>query len=104
MIQLFKSTIVLIIIMLVAPVRAQVPDWQVNENSYEFTMTLTAFVTVNGVDLVNPDDKIAAFHGSDVRGVASPIIRAGDEEYVAIMTIFSNTTNEEITFKIYDAA
>lgn len=103
MIQLFKSTIIIIIIMLVAPAQAQVPDWQVNENSFEFTMTLTAFLNVNGNNLANPNDLIAAFHGNEVRGVASPIIQAGEDEYVAIMTIFSNTTDEEITFRIYDS-
>jgi len=103
MIQLFKSTIILIIVMLVAPVQAQVPDWQVNENSFEFTMTLTAFLHVNGNDLVHPNDLIGAFHGNEVRGVASPIIQAGENQFVAIMTIFSNTTDEEITFRLYDS-
>lgn len=104
MIKLFKSMIVPIILMLAAPVQAQVPDWQVNENSYEFTMTLTAFINVNGEDLVSANDRIAAFHGSEIRGVASPIIQASEGEFVAIMTIFSNTTDEEITFQIYDSA
>ncbi|WP_394749230.1 hypothetical protein [Spongiimicrobium salis] len=101
---LFRSIIVLILFTLAAPVEAQVPDWQVNENSYEFTMTLTAFLHVNGNDLAGANHRVAAFHGNEIRGVSSPIIQSGQGDYVAIMTIFSNTTDEEINFRIYDAA
>ena len=100
---LFRSIIVLIIFTLAVPVEAQVPDWQVNENSYEFTMTLTAFLRVNGNELSGSANQIAAFHGNEIRGVATPIIEAGENQFVAIMTIFSNTTDEEISFRIYDA-
>ncbi|CAL2104920.1 conserved exported hypothetical protein [Tenacibaculum sp. 190524A02b] len=82
---------------------AQAPNWTVNENEYEYTMTFIAFLNVNGKTLTNTNDKVAAFVNDEVRGVANLSYNSNANGYFAYLTVFSNTGNETINFKIYDA-
>lgn len=82
---------------------AQNPNWSVNENEYQYSMTITAFLNINGTTLSNPNDKVAAFINNEVRGVANVVYNANGDKYVAYLTVFSNNNNETISFKIYDS-
>ncbi len=82
---------------------AQSPDWSVVENNFQYTMSMVAFSNIDGIDLGNPNHKIAAFVGSECRGVANLTYVANQEGYFAYLTIFSNTNSETISFKVYHA-
>jgi gliding motility-associated-like protein len=84
--------------------RAQAPDWTVNPGEYQYTMTIVAFLHVDNKLLVGPKDKVAAFSGGKVRGVASPIFVSSANRYLTYLTVFSNKENEKIEFKIYESA
>jgi gliding motility-associated-like protein len=83
---------------------AQTPAWGVNAGSYQYTMSVVAFLNVDSKVLTGEHDKAAAFVGGEVRGVASPIYVPSADRYLAYMTVFANKENEDITFKIYDSA
>jgi len=83
---------------------AQIPAWAVNENEYQYTMTFIAKLNVEGRQLINPNDRVAAFVGNVCRGVSGITYVASKKNYYAYLTVFSNTQGENITFKLFDSA
>jgi len=82
----------------------QAPNWTVNGNNYQYTMTFVGFLNNDGNRLVNLNDKVAAFVNGECRGVTNLIYVANQNRYYAYLTVFSNTNNETVSFKIYDSA
>lgn len=83
------------------------PSWaSPNPADYQFSMTVTARLSANGVYLEDNTDQIAAFVSGSVRGLSAPTVYvASTNEYVVFMQIYSNTASgENITFKMYDAS
>lgn len=101
-----KPVLVLLIILCFSPGRgeAQAPAWTVNTASFQHTMTVVSFLSLDGVTLNDSRDKIGAFAGNQVRGVASPVFVQAADRYLAYLTIYGNTEGEQITFKVYDHA
>ena len=52
---------------------AQPPNWYVNAFNYQYSMTFTAFLNVNGASLTSSKDKVAAFVGDELRGVSNVV-------------------------------
>ncbi|WP_163411212.1 hypothetical protein [Flavobacterium ajazii] len=96
--------IILLLFVLSSTVFGQSPDWSVNENKFQYTMSFEGFVNVDGKNLTSANDKVAAFVNGECRGIASPIYVASEKKYVVYLTVFSNTDSEVVNFKIYDAA
>lgn len=80
-------------------------DWTINPSAYNHSMVITCVLNINSAESRNTKDVIAAFIGSDVRGVSSPITYLKSQDrYVATLIIYSNDENVPITFKVYDQA
>jgi hypothetical protein len=77
------------------------PDWSVNPQDYEYTSSLTIELLNGGVPATNGNYMIGAFVGEECRGSATSIEVFGTWLY--FLTVFSNTQNEEINLKVYDA-
>lgn len=82
----------------------QSPNWTVNENNFQYTMSFVAFANVNGNNLSSVNDKVAAFVNGECRGVTNLTYVASEDSYYAYLTVFSNSNSETINFKIYDSA
>lgn len=82
---------------------AQPNNWKVDENNFEYTMTVVAFLSVDNNRLSNSNDLVGAFVGNEIRGVTKLTHVASEDAYYAYLTVFANKNNEEITFKIYDS-
>jgi hypothetical protein len=83
----------------------QDPNWNFNLNDYQFNMTFTTALNINGAALSSSNDKVAAFIDGEVRGVAGVTYVASLDKYVSYLTVFSNNAfGETINFKIYDSA
>jgi hypothetical protein len=82
---------------------AQNPNWTVNENEFEFSMTRVAFLNVQGNNLGASNDQVAAFVNGEVRGVASLSDVSSSTRKYAYLTIFSNTDGATINYKIYNS-
>lgn len=82
---------------------AQSPNWTVNENNFQYTMTYLGFISVDGVTLSSVNDKVGAFVNGECRGVANLIYESSQKRYYAYLTVFSNIENETVSFKMYDA-
>jgi hypothetical protein len=95
---------VIALFLISSSVFAQTPNWTVDENNYQYTMTFVGFLNSDGNGLVNPNDKVAAFVNGECRGVTNVIYVASEKRYCVYLTVFSNANNETVSFKIYDAA
>ena len=82
---------------------AQNPNWEVDENDYEHTMTFVIFLNLDGVDLSSTDDEVATFVGDEIRGVTNLTYVASVDRYFAYLTAFANTNGETLSFRIYDS-
>ncbi len=96
--------ITLLLFILSSTVFGQSPDWSVNENKFQYTMSFEGFLNVDGKNLTGPNDKLAAFVNGECRGITNPIYVSSEKKYMVYLTVFSNTDNEVVSFKIYDAA
>ncbi|RZS92451.1 hypothetical protein [Aquimarina brevivitae] len=101
-----KKYIINFLIMLLfgQAVFSQAPNWQVNENDFQYTMSFVAFLNIDGQNLEDPNDQVAAFVNGVCRGVTDLTYVASEDRYYAYLTVFSNTNGESIQFKIYDAS
>lgn len=82
---------------------AQNPNWNVNASNYQFSMTFTTSLNINGTTLSSSNDKVAAFVNGEVRGVAGVTYVSRLNKYVSYLTVYANTNRETINFKIYDS-
>ena len=85
-------------------VMAQDPNWSVDPHDYQYSMTFTAFLNVNGTTLTLPADKVAAFVDGEVRGVGTVTYVPIVNKYLAYFFVYANTAGETINFKIYDSS
>ena len=81
----------------------QSPSWTLNENNFQYTMTFVGSLNIDGVRLANVNDKVAAFVNGECRGVTNLIYVATENKYYAYLTVFADTNNETISFKMYDS-
>lgn len=100
---IMKKLLSITFLLLVNIMYSQVPDWSVNSSSYQYSMTITSVLNVNGVTLTNANDKIGAFVNNQARGEANVVYNTNADKYVAYLTVYANTQGEAITFKIYDS-
>lgn len=82
----------------------QSPNWSVNENNYQYTMSFEGFINIDGKTLSSTNDKVAAFVNGECRGFANLLYVSSEDKYIAYLTVFSNVDNEIISFKVYDSA
>jgi hypothetical protein len=83
---------------------AAAPDWSVNPYAYQFNMTMTAVVRVDGLETADGRDIVGAFVGGECRGLASPEYISGLRRYEAFLMIHSNEpSGETVEFRVFDA-
>jgi len=79
---------------------AQPPaDWRVNVSNYQYTMTATAAISINGVESADTQNVIAAFVADECRGVMQAM-KIGTRAVFFLM-IYSNNPGESVRFKLY---
>ncbi len=96
-------TIITMLLMHQAFVWAQPPQWSVDASQYEFSMTITGMISLQGLPSHGDGNILAAVVDDQIRGVATPVYDASLDRYLFFLTIFSNQfTGESVTFKYYD--
>jgi hypothetical protein len=93
----------LLLLLLFTTSFAQAPNWVVNGNSFQYSMTFVGFLNMDGVTLSSTNDKVAAFVNGECRGVTNLIYVASQKSYYAYLTVFANVNSETINFKIYNS-
>lgn len=98
----YIHTLILLFI-ISCPVFGQAPNWSVAENNFQYTMTFVGFLNTDGNRLMSTNDQVAAFVNGQCRGVTKLIYVPSENKYYAYLTVFSNISNETVSFKIYDS-
>jgi hypothetical protein len=99
-----RRTIKLVICFLVGTLSyGQAPNWSVNENNFEYSMTLVAFVNIEGDNLSSTNDMVGAFSNGELRGGTNLTYVSNKDRYYAYLTIFSNNDTETINFQVYNS-
>jgi hypothetical protein len=98
-----KNYIYILIFFIGTNVFAQSPNWSVNENDFQYTMSFVMFVNLDGLELSSTNDKVAAHVNGQIRGVTNLIYVPSEDSYYAFLTVFANTSGEILRFKVYDS-
>lgn len=86
-------------------VSAPEPTWTVDPAQFQYSQGIIGQVKIDGIISTNPDNKVAAFVGSECRGVTNLAYYTQYDKYFVVMDIYSNTTMPEVvTFKVWNAA
>jgi hypothetical protein len=86
-------------------VSAPAPTWTADPTQFQYSQGIIGQVKIDGIISTNQDDKVAAFVGSECRGVTNLQYYSQYDKYFAVMDIYSNTTTPEVVnFKIWNAA
>jgi hypothetical protein len=80
------------------------PSWTVNPNLYDYSMTVTGKIVIDGIVSVDQNDVIAAFIGGECRGVVNVKYQSTLKDYFVFLMIYSNNPTGSITFKVFDAS
>jgi fibronectin type 3 domain-containing protein len=85
----------------VLDVSCAAPVWAIDPSRFEHSMSLVSRVRIAGGTLTGANDRLAAFVGEQLRGVARPRDVAGDT--LVFLTVFSNrTSGEMVRFEVWD--
>jgi gliding motility-associated-like protein len=79
------------------------PSWTVSPTLYQTSMSVTAQLNVEGDLSTNSADKIGVFFGDECRGIADNDYVYNGKNY-SLLTIYGNTSGEQLSLKIYEAA
>lgn len=80
------------------------PDWSVNAADYSNSMNIVSKIKINNTFSRDVYTKVGAFVGNTARGEAYLKYDASYDAYFAYLTVYNNdASNEEVTFKIWDA-
>ena len=101
---IYKIVLIGVFCMFCKEVQAQAPDWSFNASNYQYSMTFTAFLSVNGTVLTSSSDQVVAFVDDEIRGVSNVEYIESIDKYITFLTVFANTNNETINFKIYNSS
>ena len=74
------------------------PAWDVNPSEYEMSANITSALQFN-FESTSDGNIIGAFDGDECVGVAEPIFAL--DSWLYFLTVYSNTTGNEIIFKAY---
>ena len=86
-------------------VTGEVPDWSVNPNRYENSMSVIGRLEILGVPVTDEDDLVAAFIDGECRGVAHPAYMERYDSYFVTIDIYGDDdADKEVTFRAYDAS
>jgi hypothetical protein len=92
---------------IVMKVSGNTPEWTVDPTKYDHSMTIIGQVYLGGILMENPESMVAAFIGSECRGVATPQKIRG-AAYETLIIYGSDTPdadqNQPVSFRIWDAS
>jgi hypothetical protein len=80
------------------------PSWSVSPNLYDYSMTVTGKIVIDGAVSVDQNDIIAAFIDEKCCGVVNVKYQSTMKDYFVFLMIYSNNPTGSISFKVFDAS
>ncbi len=85
-------------------VRAIKPDWQLDPNDYQYSMSIIGELEIDAVLSTNIEDYLVAIVNDTVRGLAQLEYVAAYDKYEVFMNVYSNNSlGDSIEFQIWNA-
>ena len=78
--------------------------WTPDPTKFENSMTLVGMLAGNGQNATQAGHEIGAFAGTEVRGAGQAIFVEPANSYLFFLTMYANTSGEQLRFKLHDAA
>ena len=79
------------------------PSWTINPVAFTYSMNVTGqAVYTPSYSFSHPGDRLAAFSGGQVVGLATPTVIDGQQYF--FLTAYSNTVSGNLSFRFYSAA
>ncbi|MBQ8223573.1 MAG: T9SS type A sorting domain-containing protein [Bacteroidales bacterium] len=97
-----KFFITLSLILIGSFVFAQELHWIVNPSAFENSMNVTASVYIDAVEQQDENLEVGVFCGEDLRASALPRLSPLVNKYIYDLTIYSNESTGNLSFKLYD--
>lgn len=92
---------VLLLVCVATWMRGQNPNWILPPGvSFEYSANLIASLEYNDLATNNPDNQLAFFKGSEVRGLGTPI-SMGNGEYLYFVTLFAHQAIDTLSIRVY---
>ncbi|MBI2420365.1 MAG: T9SS type A sorting domain-containing protein, partial [Ignavibacteriales bacterium] len=80
------------------------PDWTINANDYQYSMSVVAKLAKGIVDSIKENIAVGLFAGNVCRGFAAPLYDAFKCRYLFYLTIYGNEpVGDSLLFRVYDA-
>jgi hypothetical protein len=86
-----------------AQVYPDTSTWKVDLNSFASTAEVQGILIIEGFESTDPNDRVAAFKGSECRGVADQLVKINNR-YYAFITLGTNAFQDTVEFFVYDAS
>lgn len=83
---------------------SQKPSWSVNPDNFQHSMTIVGEISINSAVSTDVNDQVAAFVGTECRGVANLAFFESNGKYLIYLIVYGNTESEKLEFKLYDAS
>ena len=80
-----------------------VPSWSVKSSDFQYSMQVYAIAEIDGVELNNANDMLAAFSGGECRGVVTAQYNTFIKKQMFFLVAYANANNETLSFKVYDS-
>ena len=91
--------ILISLLLIIFAVASYAQPWNVNTAKYEYSMTITAKIKINGLYIAQTNCWLGVFSGNECRGYVQAE-QQSNGAYFFFLTIFSNSTDgEKLTFK-----
>lgn len=94
----------LLVVVTASILKAQ-PNWTINANDFETSMTYTSIVRIEGIEKNDSLDQIAAWYNGQLRGTAKPISISGAYDKYYLFVIYSNSSEQidRLSFTFYNS-
>jgi gliding motility-associated-like protein len=83
-------------------VLSEPPEWNVNPLDFQYSMTITGVLNMDGVESTDTCDMIGAFINDECRGFVNPVNVEDQNRFIAYLMIYSNNVSDTINFKMYN--
>lgn len=83
----------------------QSPDWNVNPDNYQYSMSIIGQLLINDKISDDPNDIVAAFVNGECRGVVNNSYVKPYDNFEVYLNVYSNSpSGEKVEFRIWDAS
>jgi hypothetical protein len=96
-----RTLLLIIWVLTVFPLCKLSAQNNVNPANFQHNMTITGIIHLENTTTVSGQDTLYAYSVNECRGRITPYYEAEAGKWFAYLIVYSNKTNEEITFKYY---